>query len=403
MKHKFFLISQVFYPDEVSTAGLMTDLCKVVVENGINSEVWCSQPSYSKEKRRQQGRVNYKGIDIHYLPSTNFYKGNIIGRIINVITFTTSVSLRILFSKGKDPVFTHTTPPILGIVISILCRFKRRKLHYILLDIFPEGLIRLGKMSASNPIVRIWQYLFRVSLKWSSKIIVIGRDMEKWIIGFCPECADNVLYIPLWQEESRIFPENFSDNQLAKDYNLESKFIVQYSGNMGLWNDMATLGMTAVRMPDVTFMFVGGGVRKKELFRFINEECKNIIYLPFQPSGNLSNLLGCCHLSIVSLNKGLEGMAVPSKIYGILASGKPVIALVPEESEIAFITREENCGIVVVPGDTDGLVKAITTLKADDELRRKMGENSRRAFNNRYKISIAAHKYISILEEQEKL
>ncbi len=394
MSKKFFLISQVFYPDEVSTAGLFTSLCSVMAKDNLEIEVWCAQPSYSAQKR-QPKQILYNGIRILYLPSTNFHKDNIAGRILNIITFSTSAFIKLLFSNGKCSVFTHTTPPSLGIFVSLACAVRKRKFVYILLDILPYGLIRLGKVSSRNLAIRFWHRLFIYTLKHSNKIIVLGRDMKAWLGDIYPESLDKVEYIPHWQDDKLIFPVDFLSNEYIIQYKLKDKFVIQYSGNMGIWNDMETLGKAALeKTGNVAFMFVGGGVRKNELMRVVSERNLNdILFLPFQPFEKLGSLLSACHVALVSLREGLEGMAVPCKIYGILAAGVPVIAVVPESSEIAMIVREENCGMVVKPGDPASLNNAIEFMKNNESARLEMGRNGGKAFKNKYAVSIIAGRY----------
>lgn len=135
-------------------------------------------------------------------------------------------------------------------------------------------------------------------------------------------------------------------------------------------------------------------MRKNELHStFSADNQKNVLILPFQPIEKLSNVLTGCHVGLVSLREGLEGMAVPSKIYGIMAAGVPVIAMVPQQSEIAYIIREENCGFIVDPGDVDGLIDAVMELKSDEQLRQKMGINGRKAFEQKYTTKVIAGKY----------
>jgi glycosyltransferase involved in cell wall biosynthesis len=399
MSKKFFLISQVFYPDEVSTAGLFTNLCSVIAEDNYEVVVWSAQPSYSKH-RHQPRKLVHKRIKIHYLGSTSFDKDKIIGRLTNIISFSISVSLKLLFSRDKSPVFTHTTPPPLGIIVSFICFIKRRSFVYILLDIFPEGLIRLGKVSGANLFIRFWHFMFISSLKKSKKIIVLGRDMMNWLWKVNPKDMSKVEYIPHWQNDNLIFPAGFDDNEFVTKYNLHDKFVLQYSGNMGLWNDMEPFGKAVnMNIKDILYMFVGGGLRKNELLRsFSLSEQKNVLFLPFQPAEKLGSILTACHAGLVSLRNGLEGMAVPCKIYGILAAGVPVIAMVPENSEIAFIVREENCGYVIHPNDLNGLIKAIIELKSNQKLRALMGNNGRRAFEQKYSTKIIADKYKVLIQ-----
>jgi len=400
MSNKILLISQVFYPDEVSTANLFTNLCSALVADGIEVDVWCSQPSYTVLEKQPKNLI-LNGIKIFFLTSTNFPKTNLIGRLINYFSFSISVILKLIFSKQKSVVLTHTTPPSLGILLSFICSLKKRKFIYILLDIFPEGLVRLGNVSKKNIFVRFWQYLFILSLKKSEKIIVIGRDMQEWLKKVCIECLTKTEYIPLWQDDKLIYPSEYSSNEFIIDNTLEEKFVIQYSGNMGLWNEMETMGKAVnENLKDVVFMFVGGGMRKKELLDAISTEyLKNIMILPFQSNDKFNTILTACHVGLVTMRDKLEGMAVPSKIYGIMAAGKPVIALVPLNSEIAFIVREENCGIVVKPGNVNEFTNAIFLLKTDENIRKQMGKNSRLAFENKYSTMKIAMRYKLIIEE----
>ena len=395
---KFFFVSPVFYPDEVSTAGLFTSLCAYMAEDQFEVEVWCAQPSYT-HSGRQSRCVSYKGIKIRYLFSTRFHKSKMWGRLLNILTFMLSISCRLLFSKYKTPVFTHTTPPFLGILVSLICCLKGRKLFYIMLDIFPEGMIRLGKLRANNIFVKLWKRLFIKALRRSERIIVLGRDMGDYIAGIYPGGRNKIDYIPHWQDEKLVHPISLEGHPFIREYKLEGKFIVQYSGNMGLWNDMETSGKVVNRnLNGVYFVFIGGGMRLKELHSAIStKEPSNALFLPFQPSEKLGEVLTGCHVSLVSLREGLEGMAVPSKIYGILAAGVPVIALVPEKSEIAYIVREENCGFVINPSDTQGLNNAILELKDNQQLRKTMGLNGRKAFEQKYTTRIIAEKYKSLI------
>jgi glycosyltransferase involved in cell wall biosynthesis len=400
MSKKFLLISQVFYPDQVSTANLFTGLCSLLVEENIEVEAWSAHPSYTNFKR-QPKRILYKGVNIIYLPSTNFNKSTIAGRSVNILTFMISASLKLLFSKEKTPVWALTNPPFLGILLSHICSLKKRKFIYILLDIFPEGLVRLGKVSRLNIFIKLWQHLFVLTLKKSEVIIVIGRDTEQFVVDICKECQDRIEYIPHWQDDDLIFPVAFDKNNFVTEKGLKESFVVQYSGNIGIWNEVRTMGRAVKKnIENVFFIFVGGGIRKPELLsEFEIKDQKNVLMLPFQDNIDFNNTMAASHVHLVTLKQGLEGMAVPCKIYGILAAGRPVIALVPEHSEIANIVREENCGLVVDPDDLDGLINAIFFLKDNDGIRRQMGQNGRKAFENKYTTRIAAKAYKKILDK----
>jgi len=397
---RLLLVTQVFYPDEVSTANLFTDLCiELKNTNHIEIDVWCAQPSYSTFER-QKPLVSFNNINIYYLPSTNFSKSHKIGRIINYFTFAISVFFKFIFKKDIPIVITHTTPPSLGILLSFLCKVKNKKLIYVLLDIFPEGLIRQGMLSENSIFTNVWNYINKKTLKNCSTIVVIGRDMGNWLKNYSPVVAEKCKYIPIWQNKKLFKEINFADNPFVLKYNLQSKFVVQYSGNMGLWNDMRTFAMAVNSEPkDVFFVFIGGGMRKKEFLNSLNENSPhNALIIPFLPNTDYSNSISACHVALISLNENLSGMAVPSKIMGIMAAGIPVIALVPDDSEIAMIVREEDCGIVVKPGDLNGLLISIDVLKNDPILCGKLGNNGKRAFNEKYSVDVVSKQYINLIK-----
>jgi colanic acid biosynthesis glycosyl transferase WcaI len=397
-EHKVLLISQVFYPDEVAVANLFTNLSSVLAKNGWEIDVWCAQPSYSS-KRLQPRTILYEGIKINYLRSTHFPKSNFAGRIVNFFTFSICVTGRLLFTKDKTQVVSHTTPPFLAILIAFLCHIKARRFIYILMDVFPDGLIRLGRVSSGNIFIKMWLSLHLAALKRCSRIVVIGRDMRKWLTDFYPEGKEKVEYIPLWQNAELIKPIDFKDNPFVSSHHLNGYFVVQFSGNMGLWNEMETLGGAINRnIKDVLFLLIGDGIRKNELLNSINDpKASNIIFCPFQTNENYSFSVSACHVALVSLRDGLEGMAVPSKIYGIMAAGIPVIAMVPDHSEIAYIVEEENCGYVIHPSDCEGLILAIKELQSDGDLCKRLGENGRDAFLRKYTTEIAAEKFNLLL------
>jgi glycosyltransferase involved in cell wall biosynthesis len=394
------LISQVYYPDQVAVANLFTSLCSVVAESGVKIEVWCAQPSYTNLERQPVNRT-HNGVLIKYLPSTNYPKDKLLGRVLNVLSFSFSSSIKLLFSSYKSYVLSHTTPPFLAIVISFICRIKKLRNIYVIMDVFPDGLIRLKKVSSTNILIRYWRKIHFVAIKKCYKIVVVGRDMKKWLISNCPDVIDKTIYIPLWQDDELIKPFGFDDNPFTLLHKLQTYFVVQYSGNMGLWNDMKTFGEAVNRKPaNVFFIFIGGGMRIRELLEsFDNPEPANSRIIPFLPNTEYAYSVSACHAALVSLQDGLEGMAVPSKIIGIMAAGVPVIALVPEESEIAYIIKEEKCGIVVKPGDIDGLVTAIELLRDNISLRNSMGARGRLAFERKYTTRIIGERYKLLIQE----
>ena len=397
------LISQVFYPDQVAVSNLFTKLFGSIAQNNdIDINVWCAQPSYTILKR-QPRKTNFSGLKINYLTSTNFPKDRFMGRLVNVFTFGLSVVFRLIFYRRKDVIVVHTTPPFLAILVICIAKLKRRKVIYVLMDIFPDGLIRLGKVSGKNIFIKFWKYWHKRTLIKSDRIVTIGRDMANWVLEEVPSIkkTNQLRFLPLWQDEKLINPIDFSNNPFVVKHELAGSFVVQFSGNMGLWNDLETIGKAVAQKPDgVMFVFIGDGIRKNELLKAIGDnDGGNTLFFSFLDNADYANSVTACHCGLVTLRPEAVGMGVPSKIIGILAAGTPVLAIAPKGSEIANIVIENNCGIVIEPGDYNELVGAINYLKSNESERQKMGLNARTAFEKEFSTIIAANNYYNLIKE----
>lgn len=397
---KFFFVTQVFYPDETATASLFTDLTVRLAEYpDINVEVWCAQPSYLTTQRQPRHSV-YKNIKIRNLPGTNFQKENILGRLINYLTFSLSLFLSLLLSKDKSPIFTVTNPPFLGAIVLFISKIKHRKYIYVIHDVYPDGIIKLNKLSEKSIISKIWSWVNKSVLRNSERVIVLGRDMTEVIKRIEP--ISKIEYIPNWNDENLFSPLKYEINPFVIEYGLLNKFVVQYSGNMGIWHDMKPLASVANKLENenIHFFFIGSGIRRKELFEQWGDKVPlNTIVLPYQPKSKIGQTLTACHVAIITLREGLEGMAVPSKLYGILAAGIPIIGMVPENSEIAQVIREENCGYVIKPCDENMLMTAILELRDNPEKQKLFGENSRKAFEAKYTTRKISLRYYTLINE----
>lgn len=400
-KKEILLISQVFYPDQVAVSNLFTKLFERIAKyDEYAISVWCAQPSYTTRERQPKFR-EYNAINIHYLPSTNFPKDSLLGRLLNVASFTLSVILKLIFGRTDDLIVVHTTPPLLAILVIGIAKLKRKRVIYVLMDIFPDGLIRLGKTSLRNPLIKLWKLFHRNAILKSERVVAIGRDMANWVKEEVPKIPDYKLrFIPLWQDERLIAPVEFSKNPFVLKHSLSNYFVVQFSGNMGLWNDMETVGRAVAHNVDgVKFVFIGDGIRKRELLHAINGNTDKCLFFPFLSNEDYANSVTACHCGLVTLRPEAVGMGVPSKIFGIMAAGIPVLAVAPHNSEIALIVKESECGLVVEPGNFKGLVDCFVFLKENDDIRKRMGLNARKSFERSYTITKGVDNYLNLFNE----
>ncbi len=399
--NKIVLVSQVFYPDPCATSSLLTELALNLQNKNNKVVVVCGFPN-GVDDQTVNRHDNFDGIDIYRCGIKINSKAGLLQRIISYAFYLIHATWKLIFLEDKSMMLGVTNPPFISILLLIVSAITRCKYYFILHDVYPEGLVAVGKLKEKSFITKIWRELNRYSYQRAIKLVVLGRDMKDLLIQNYRLAPEKIEYIPNWS----ITPTNtftpFDQNDLAHELNIQSKFVIQYSGNMGLWHDIDTFVHAAAQLKtnqDIQFLFVGNGIRQQQAHQIAQElALTNIIWMDFVPKEQLSTSLTCAHVALISLNTGLEGIAVPCKLYGILGSGRAILAQVPATSEVAYTITEAECGFVIPPGDVDGLVSRIQQLVIDRDLTSKMGLRSFQAYKSKYTIKTIAQQFKQMLE-----
>jgi glycosyltransferase involved in cell wall biosynthesis len=239
-----------------------------------------------------------------------------------------------------------------------------------------------------------------LALKSADAVVVLGEDMKEIAIGQGAS-PDHVHVIRNWADPDRIFPVPPEKNRLRREWGLEGKFVVAYSGNFGVSHDFDDLLSVAEELASddrFRFLFIGQGIRRPQAERFVSSrKLRNVILRPYQEASILPESLSAGDVHFISLREGFEGLVVPSKAYGVMAAGRPVIYQGSESGEIARMVSKERIGFVVSPGDRERLKRRILEMRADAGLRKRMGETARRALVERYSASIGLDLYRKLL------
>jgi colanic acid biosynthesis glycosyl transferase WcaI len=399
------LLSQVFHPNTQSTSLLLTDLVLNLQDADTKVTVICGFPN-SVGKDLVDRYEKFHGVDIYRCGINVDLKKGLWQRLVSYASYLTHAGWKLLWLPQKDTILGVSNPPFLSIVLMIVSILSGCRYYFIMHDVYPEGLVALGKLSLASPLTKLWCALNRLSYKYASAIIVLGRDMQELLVRNYAIGIDKVVYIPNWSITSTEVPIPFESNSLAQELNLQDKFVVQYSGNMGLWHDIDTFIRAAAKLSNQTnikFLFIGNGIRLTQAQQLSQElELQNVIWMDFVPKEKLSTSLSCAHVSLISLNLGLEGIAVPCKLYGILGAGRAILAQVPNTSEIAYTVLEEECGFVVAPGNVDELVERIILLEVDRDLTDQMGHRAFQAYQSKYTVEIITKQFKEILHIQNQ-
>jgi glycosyltransferase involved in cell wall biosynthesis len=384
-----------FYPDDQASSQLFTDLLLRLSDEGVRITVLCGFPVAATNGRpgpmprsETLGALTIKRCGFN-VPE----KHGLLNRALLYAAFLLHATLRLLAVPRTTTVFGVTSPPYIAQILWLTSRIKRFPYMYMFLDLYPEALLALGRLRRDSRLTRLWMSCNGLSYRNARRLAVLGRDMIPLLAAHYRLDSREIVYIPHWSAIEPPVPRPFAENLLARELGLEGKFVVQYSGNMGLLHDIDTLVRAAASVRDddsIHFLFIGKGRRRAEARRLAEElGLSNITWLDFVPRERLPETLTCCHAALISLRQGMQGVAVPSKLYGILASGRAVIAQVPSESEVAMVVREEDCGVIAAVGSAQDLARQIRTLAGDRDRVRAMGERSLEAYRTKYTVAQA--------------
>lgn len=400
-------LSQYYYPDIASTGQLMTELAEELAKKGMKISAYTTKPAYFKKEDAPNHEV-HNGVEIFRVFCINANKNSSIGRTINTISFILSIFIKLLFSERKAINFIVSNPPLLFFVGYFLRLLKGQKYVLLIYDIYPDVAVVLNYFSKDSIIVKLWDWLNKKAISKSERTIVLSDGMKEIILSKFNENKDEINkkihIIHNWADDEffRVIPEE--KNHFIKENNLSNKFVLLYSGNLALYNSFDTILEAAKEItdPDILFLIIGNGGRKKEIENYVsNNSLTNVKMMDYLPFKELPFSISSGHVSFVTVREGINGINMPSKLYTIMACGKPIIALGEENGDVYNMILNARCGIFVRQGDTKALINAILIYKNNPEKLITDGLNGRRYFEENYTKSIIANQYFKLLSEIE--
>ena len=405
VKKKLLVYAHYYYPDVASTGQILKELCEGL-KNTFDITVICVVPSYTgkieeKYKKNKYYNEEINGIKVVRVRVPEFIKDNKKSRIKNLLTYF-SRALYATFKVGKqDYIFTISQPPILGGVLGVIGKWiKGGKLIYNIQDFNPEQTIAVG-YSKNRLILNVAMAVDKFSCKRADKVIVVGRDMQETLRNrFKNKKVQRNVFINNWIDEKEIYPL-LEDNEkvvaFKKKYDLEGKTVIMYSGNIGLYYDLENLIKVIGRFngrEDVVFVFVGDGTKKQDIEAYVKEhKLSNVKFIPYQDKADLIYSLNAGDVHWVVNVKGIKGVSVPSKLYGVMAAGKTVFGVLEEGSEARLIIEDCNCGICVEPGKYDLIYEELKMVIDNIDEYREFGIQGKEYVDKYIKKDVAIEKY----------
>lgn len=398
---RIFIINRYFAPDESATSQIATGLAGFLASRNHEVHVLTTDRTY--DGRRLPAGEHLGDVQVHRIPSPAGTRQGLVRRAADYVRLYRSFyTAGLAHFRSGDIVIAKTDPPLLSVPVGRAARKNGALLVNWLQDVYPEVAVNLGVPFLKGPAGSALAGLRDRSLRAAAANVVISDGMAARIAerGVNP---NTIHVIHNWAQDDLIAASSRADNPLRTAWELEGKFVVGYSGNLGRAHEIETVLGAARNLrtrADILFLFIGGGRLHEELRRRVTEEglTERFQFRPAQPQETLGDVLSAPDMHLVSLRPEVEGLIFPSKMYGVAAAGRPVVAVAAPDGDVADLVRRNSCGLVVAPGDGQGLARAILTLQHDGDLRGAMGSRGREMIEERYSEAIAYHQWGSLLD-----
>src|ERR1051325_4445549 len=369
---RVWVISEVFHPEDTSTGYFLSRIAEELAR-AYNVGVLTAQPTYAARGVKAPKRERWRGMDIRRSWSTRF-------------------------DKDRLPPPPPPPPPPPRFALAAACRLRGATPLLLVHDVYPHAIVAAGMARRGGLLWRLGLMFNRRLYARVAKVIAIGRDMARLAAEMTGGRAD-VTVIPNWADLGEIVPKPRAENPILRERGLAEKFVVQYAGNMGRTHAVELLVEAAQRLrhrEDLHFLFAGFGAKRALLERELHD-APNATLLPRQERDALNDLLNACDVSVIAFEPGMSGVSVPSRMYNVLASGRPLLAVADADSEPAMVIAEEQVGWRVEPNDVDGLVRAIERAAGDAELVRATGARARKVAEEKYTLAKIGEQYRALV------
>lgn len=394
------MLNRSYWPDAEATGQLLTELCEDLASR-FEVTVIAGQPNHNPEEAdyRRAGWEERRGVRIRRVWNTQFPKSSLLGKAVNLLTYLCTACWAALWVRRPDLVVVETDPPLLALLGRVLQVRHRAGLVVYLQDLYPDVAVALGKVREGF-LVRTLRSLLREVYRRADRLVVLSRDMRSLLVGWGLP-TEKIECLPNWVDTAQVRPYELQ-NAFRARHGLDHHFVVMYSGNMGLCQRLEDVIAAAERLADrreVQFLLVGDGASRKALEEMVRRlGLTNVRFLPYQAKAGLAESLSAADLHLLPVDPRVIACLMPSKLYGILAAGRPMLAVAPADSELAEIVRTEGVGHVVPPGCASELATAIVwALEHRGELE-VQGAAARQLAVQRYDRHTITEKFGQMLE-----
>ena len=360
---RVIFVNRFYWPDVPATGQLLTDLASELARQGWNVTVITGAPTNTTHPQHQ----HHRGVAVERVRTPRPLAGNVTAKGIAFLAFSAGAIVRLLLKARRgDIVVTMTDPPLLGVLTGVACGLKGARAVHWIQDIYPEIAITLS----GHRWLGVLKWVRNGSWRSAHRCIALSSEMAD-VVRAAGVPASRVMVIPNWAPAG-LGPRPRQDpavQQLRKQLALDDAFAVVYSGNLGRVHDLMPVLQAADHLRHnhrVRIVFIGSGAQHKTLAAWAKERgLENVSFLPPQPRDQLECSLAIADVHLVTLRRGCEAFVFPSKFYGIVAVGRPVVFVGPPQCELASLVREQGIGIAVDGTDPIAIASALETLASN--------------------------------------
>ena len=411
MSQNVLVINQYYAPDVASSGQLLADLCEGLVSKNHSISVVCAQPSYEIDSIDVSPRENLDGVEVHRISMWIFRgRSNFMFRVIGYLIFLMQAWFKassLTRKESFDVVITLSNPPFVGIVGALISRCYGIKYLAVVYDIHPDVVQATRWIRLPDFVFSIWNQVAKWILGHSSKVVVLGEGMKETLVNTKDVNPENIEVIPIWARPE--FSESFSKTQNENELDIRTRFdigseelIVLFAGNIGIMqpvDDVLEAARKCLEEP-VKFIFLGGGVGFEGLDNRVQDlNLHNVLLLRYQPQDVFDSILKQSDVCVVTLARGMEKYSVPSRAFTFMSAGKPIIAVMAENSDIGSIIRKNDCGWIFDSG-TDIADAILGCINRNDIVLSK-GKNAQYYYHRELSKYEGVDKFSKLIMEME--
>ncbi|HVM75886.1 MAG TPA: glycosyltransferase family 4 protein [Candidatus Saccharimonadales bacterium] len=393
------LLLNLYYPPDTSATAKMAQTVVEALAVKHNVTIVCGRPSYDPTERRpwKLWQTEHNGrVSIIRVGATDYSRAQMRKRVFNYLTYVFLAVPRALFLPA-DVVLAMTDPPFQGIVGAFVSLLKRKPYVYNIRDLYPDMAVG-GAIVEPGFLARAWERMHRWALHRATRVVVLGNDMRNRILKKRVD-PQRVVII---RDGAEVIPEaqrDALDQDVIQAIRGDFRFVLLHAGNLGFYGAWTTLleGARQLLTDGVGLVFVGDGAQRRALEDAANG-IPNVRFLPFFPGSKIPSVLAAADAHLITVKRGLEGVVVPSKMYGILAAGKPIVAVAPPECDVVYLGKELGFAAAADPDVPQQFVDCVRKVLHDDQQLAVMGRAAAAAAP-RYERERELEKLVTLIEQ----